>query len=465
MTKNLSAGYHPIIAHVDIFRDFNANVTYQQTLQIDTTSPNEGSLAGGLPILITGTGFAGMNVTVLVCNRSCSSIEIKSNQEVICVTPSISPHISNNLTANITSISPLRGGTGGNTTVTIIGRDFMYVALFFPLDGDPMQFFACLFSRCRISNKTRVTISGVSCRIRTMNSTAIICSTGSTSRANLAATVLVFVDSRGYADGSVTYQYMDLWSSRWTWDGQAAPESGSLVNVAGGVTLFLDISTPILKLLLIDNATLIFDDSQDLQLNVEYILVINGSRLQIGTESQPFQHRAEINLYGDQLSTELPICMCHLLLFSPYSRFFYLDGAKVVAIREGTVDMHGTSRVRTWTRLQMTAIDSDIIIFTMGDRFSQQECEQRRILNISSDGLTLTLNQPLKYKHLGLIQQLNTTSIEIRAEMGLLSHNIIIRGKITLFDPSMIHMSVCVIALNICRYLSIYRQFKCSSMS
>ena len=156
-----------------------------------------------------------------------------------------------------------------------------------------------------------MTIGGVSCRIRTINSTAIICSTGSISRANLAATVLVFIDGRGYADGSITYQYMDLWSSRWTWDGQTPPESGSLVNVTGGVTLFLDISTPILKVLLIDNATLIFDDSQDLQLNVEYILIINGGRLQIGTESQPFQHRAEINLYGDQLSTELPICMHH----------------------------------------------------------------------------------------------------------------------------------------------------------
>jgi hypothetical protein len=147
MAKNLSAGYHPIIAHVDMIGDSNANVTYQQTLQIDTTSPNEGSLAGGLPILMSGNGFAGMNVTVLVCNRSCSSIEIKSNQELICVTPSMSPRITNNhicnvtvmvdgitslttftyrnnLTANITSISPLRGGTGGNTTVTIIGRDF-----------------------------------------------------------------------------------------------------------------------------------------------------------------------------------------------------------------------------------------------------------------------------------------------------------------------------------------------------
>ena len=114
---------------------------------------------------------------------------------------------------------------------------------------------------------------------------------------------------------------------------------------------FLTYQHPSSNCLLIDNATLIFDDSQDLQLNVEYILVINGSRLQIGTESQPFQHRAEINLYGDQLSTELPICMCHLLLFSPYSRFFDLDGAKSL----------GDSWRNSWHAWNITCANMDTI--------------------------------------------------------------------------------------------------------
>lgn len=141
-----------------------------------------------------------------------------------------------------------------------------------------------------------------------MNSTTIVCSTGSTAQTDLAASVLVFVDGRGYADGSVVYQYINLWSSRWTWGGNAPPDSGSLVNIADGVTIYLDLVTPVLKAVVIDNATLIFDDSTDLQLNVEYILIVNGGRLQIGSEAQPFQHRAEINLYGDQLSTALPLC-------------------------------------------------------------------------------------------------------------------------------------------------------------
>ena len=157
-----------------------------------------------------------------------------------------------------------------------------------------------------------------------MNITTIICSTGSTAQTDLAAPVLVFVDGRGDADSSVVYQYINLWSSRWTWGGNAPPDSGSLVNIDDGVTIYLDVVTPVLKAVVIDNATLIFDDSKDLQLNVEYILIVNGGRLQIGTEPQPFQHRAEINLYGDQLSTELPLCKTNSSSsprFPPFGRF------------------------------------------------------------------------------------------------------------------------------------------------
>lgn len=123
---------------------------------------------------------------------------------------------------------------------------------------------------------------------------------------------------------------------------------------------------------------------------------------------------------------------------------FRLVGAKVLAIREGTLDMHGIPTIRTWTQLGATAsngsstisllqpvnwtIGSQIIIATTSDRFSQKESEIRRIMNISSNGLTLTLDQPLTYTHLGVTLTLNSTTIEIRAEVGLLSHNVIFQG-------------------------------------
>lgn len=121
-----------------------------------------------------------------------------------------------------------------------------------------------------------------------------------------------------------------------------------------------------------------------------------------------------------------------------------LVGAKVLALRNGTLDMHGKSTVKTWTHLASTvdngssiihliqpvdwSINSEIVIGTTGDRFSQKESELRRIVNISSDNMTLTLDRPLKYSHLGLSRQINTTMIDVRAEVGLLTHNVIFEG-------------------------------------
>ncbi len=151
-------------------------------------------------------------------------------------------------------------------------------------------------------------IAGVSCSVQTINSTTITCQTDSYSQTNLNASVTVFINGSGYATGSFSFQYINLWSSRWTWGGYDPPEAGTVVSIDSGVTIFLDITTPILTALIIDNANLIFDDSQDVALNVEYIVIVNGGLLQVGTESNPFQHHATITLYGQLRSIELPIC-------------------------------------------------------------------------------------------------------------------------------------------------------------
>jgi hypothetical protein len=119
---------------------------------------------------------------------------------------------------------------------------------------------------------------------------------------------MVSINGSGYAIGSVYFQYIDLWSSPWTWGGEEPPENGTLVLINGQDTIYLDIETPILKVLIIDNATLIFDDYQDVTLNAEYIVIINGGQLIVGTESNPFQHRGIITIYGQLRSIELPIC-------------------------------------------------------------------------------------------------------------------------------------------------------------
>ena len=122
----------------------------------------------------------------------------------------------------------------------------------------------------------------------------------------------------------------------------------------------------------------------------------------------------------------------------------FLDGAKVLGLRDGTVDMHGANVGQTWTRLAATAaagstqitllqpvswpVGSVIVIATTGDYMSQAQSETRTITAVSSNGLTLTLDSPLTYQHLGVTQTVGTTSVQFRAEVGLLSHNVVFQG-------------------------------------
>ena len=79
-------------------------------------------------------------------------------------------------------------------------------------------------------------------------------------------------------------------------------------------------NTPVLKGIIIQSGSLIFDDNQ----NVEYVVITDGGKLQVGTKENPFNHTASITLYGTIASTQLPIY-----------------GAKVLGLRNGTLELHG----------------------------------------------------------------------------------------------------------------------------
>ena len=115
----------------------------------------------------------------------------------------------------------------------------------------------------------------------------------------------------------------------------------------------------------------------------------------------PFTHKATITMYGTLRSIELPIF-----------------GAKVLALRNGTLDLHGTPVGVTWTYLSATAasqsnrielkdavqwpVGSQIVIATTGDYLSQGQTETNYIQSISPDGKTITLRSPLQFEHLSI---------------------------------------------------------------
>ena len=92
----------------------------------------------------------------------------------------------------------------------------------------------------------------------------------------------VFVQGKSNAlngIGLVLYEYVDRWSSVYTWGGGPLPQLGDSVYIKQGQMVFLDVCPPVLNLVLIEGA-LIFEDEQDLCLQAKYIF-INHGKLQV----------------------------------------------------------------------------------------------------------------------------------------------------------------------------------------
>lgn len=69
---------------------------------------------------------------------------------------------------------------------------------------------------------------------------------------------------------------------------------------------------------------LIFMEPGPIELRAHSILITDGGELHIGSEDKPFQGKAQLKLYGSSYSTP----------FFPY-------GVKFLAVRNGTLSLHG----------------------------------------------------------------------------------------------------------------------------
>ncbi|XP_075126263.1 fibrocystin-L-like [Leptodactylus fuscus] len=407
-----------------------SKVIFTYELKMSGVSPNQGSFGGGSVLTITGTGFDKQQSKVLVCNAECKVDRERSSASFLyCATPmrndttssqscnvmvingGTNVQIINSFTYSsaftpvISDVTPKRGGTAGGTRLTITGSQFS----------------------SNISAIT-VTIAQSVCTVQTATSTQIVCITSAHSPSQRAK-VTVYIDGQGNARmDNADFFYIDVWSSKYTWRGESPPDEGSMAVITQGQTILLDVSTPVLKMLLIQGGTLVFDEA-DIELQAENILITDGGALQIGTEQAPFQHKAIITLHGHLRSPELP-----------------LYGAKTLAVRHGTLDLHGIPVPVTWTRLAQTAQSGsstlilqksvtwkpgdEIVIASTGGRHSQSQNEKRIIQSVSADGTNVTLTEPLLYKHLGISVTLpDGTVFEARAEVGLLTRNIVVRGS------------------------------------
>ena len=209
-----------------------------------------------------------------------------------------------------------------------------------------------------------------------------------------------------------------LWSQPSTWGG-SIPTAGEVVTIPAGKTVVLDVSPPKLGGLQIDG-TLRFSNRR-LRLHTAWIMV--HGRLQVGTEATPFTKRAEIVLDGDPADNTMGM------------------GSSVLGVMgAGVLDLHGAPRPVSWTRLRATAAAGSRTIrvrsaqgWTAGDRvviastdIDPGRAEERTITAVN--GNVVTLGTALAYNHWGSSDEIGGKTITQRAEVGLLSRNVVVRG-------------------------------------
>ena len=208
------------------------------------------------------------------------------------------------------------------------------------------------------------------------------------------------------------------WSDPATWDG-SLPQEGAEVLIPVGKVVLLDISPPPLQSLNIEGE-LHFADV-DLNLTTGWIMV-NGGKLQAGTPAKRYTNRAIITLTGvggDVMGM----------------------GDKVLGVRGGQLRLFGEERT-SWVRLDATAHKGatkialdEAPIWRVGDKiviastdFDSEQAEERTITAIS--GTQVSIDKPLAYMHWGERQSFDGHMIDERAEVGLLSRNILIQGDV-----------------------------------
>jgi cell migration-inducing and hyaluronan-binding protein len=207
------------------------------------------------------------------------------------------------------------------------------------------------------------------------------------------------------------------WSDAATWAPASIPAAGQDVVIPAGDTVVLNVSPPALAQLRIEG-TLLVSDTADVELQAQEILV--SGQFSVGTEAELHQRRVTITLSSGRGAPGV--------------------GTKVLAVLPGgTLDLHGERRLG-WTRLANTAEAGASSLqlerahdWRAGDRiviastdFDPNHAEERVVTGGS--GTQLMLDAPLTHRHWGLMQQVAGKSVDERAEVGLLTRNVVIRG-------------------------------------
>ncbi|WP_147676346.1 G8 domain-containing protein [Algibacter pacificus] len=226
------------------------------------------------------------------------------------------------------------------------------------------------------------------------------------------------------------------WQNATTWSSGTVPTANDDVLIPEGITVEL-IGTARAKTITVNGVLKGIsgqESNAEINLETEWLLVSGtNAKLEIGKASQPYIANGNCNITligtddGDNIGSM---------------------GDKFIAAMNGaTIELHGKEKI-SWTHLGANALvgASEITmsepvdwevgneILIVSSRTNWNEAEKRTITAISTDKLKISFTEPLNHPHFSAIKTYTRTTdnktwtADLRAEVGLLSHNIKIQG-------------------------------------
>ncbi|NWS73473.1 PKHD1 protein, partial [Crotophaga sulcirostris] len=439
--------YH--VLGLDVPRGWaSSNLTFTSQLMVTAVHLNWGGLNGGA-VYVHGTGFSPGKTLVTICGTPCEMLGNTTMSDLSCLAPRLhaSLAILCGLTRSTVDCQEDRATFIQCEVQVTVGSyhnrgsvSYLYVCEDTPPRwhrrgiNPPQRHFSGLFASPKVE-RDEVLIYNSSCNI-TMETEAEMECEG----ANQPITAKITEIWKNWGQNTqLALRFCGRWDEDSSWPAGHQPRDGDNVTIEEGRTLMLGTTTANLNLLHLKGGKLLFIGPGPVELHAHYILISDGGQLQVGSTETPFRHKAHIYLYGSVHSPPV----------FPY-------GIKFLAVRNGTLSIHGWMPKVSFTRLKSSAHVNDtrlllqervdwqpgdeIMVGRTGLGDAQQQEEMAVIESVNNT--VLYLRSPLRYCHSVGEGWMNGHGLPLSAVVALISRTVVVQGNVTM--ERMSHLRQCV---------------------
>ncbi|XP_009887276.1 PREDICTED: fibrocystin [Charadrius vociferus] len=433
---------------LDVLRGWaSSNLTFTSQLMVTAVHHNWGGLNGGT-VYLRGTGFSPGKTLVTVCGTPCEMLGNTTMTDLSCLAPRLpaSLAILCGLTYSSVDCRDDRATFIECDVQVTVGSysqrgsvSYLYVCEDSPPQrhwrdiNPPWRRFAGLFASPKVE-RDEVLIYNSSCNI-TMETEAEMECEG----ANQPITAKITEIWKNWGQNTqLALHFCGRWDADSSWPAGHQPRDGDNVTIEEGRTVLLGTTTANLNLLHLKGGKLFFTGPGPIELHAHYILISDGGELQVGSPKAPFRHKAHIYLYGSLHSPPL----------FPY-------GVKFLAVRNGTLSIHGWMPRVAFTLLKSSAHANDtrlmlqepvdwqpgdeIVVGRTGLGDAEQQEEMAVIKSVNNT--ELYLRSPLRYSHNVGGGWVTGQSPPLSAVVALISRRVVVQGNVTM--ERMSHLRQC----------------------